>query len=264
MADITVLTQFNDLSIYNAGTLRTTFSGFTRVGTVVLFLYTTFTFAPVFVFDSALPTLMAPVIVLASAVPMAFSAVLAAPFVSTVRVRVPKEARKSVDSVVRYVRRLPPDTKVTFQTMRWLPWPVKSVVRFDELRRIDARKSHSANLAILPAGDVKAKQREQLEGSPLLAGLMKRMYSRLWVDREQAQDRSSAPGVLDIIWEQIPFAETETRKEIQPVAKTSVDSRKMISSKTNLELAAKKSTQPKLASRPRIAAPPPPSKYMGR
>lgn len=243
--DPLVLTQFNDLSIYNAGTLRTTFSGFTRVASVAGFFFGTFGIAPMFVFDSFLSTFWAPVIVLGSAIPMAIIPIIAAPFVSTIRLSLPKEARRSVEAVLQYARRLPPDTKVTFQTMRWFPWPVNNTIRFDELRRLPDGTSGSSNLIIQPAGELKARQRAELEISPLLARLMKRMYSRLYVNRQQAQDQSSAPGILDILWEQIPLSEEKSGEPASPLHEG--------------KKARKPRTVPMAARRP--SRPPPPPQY---
>ena len=53
--------------------------------------------------------------------------------------------------------------------------------------------------------------------------LAHRVYGRLFVNRDQKQDKSAAPGVWDIIWEQIPTAaEREAETMVREQTKTGV------------------------------------------
>lgn len=180
--------------------------GMTRVVTFVVFGVATFGLAPLYIYDSTQNSWMAPLIVIGSAVPMVVTVLIAAPFVSVLRLAIPKRSKSSLEDVMSFARSVPGSTRVTIQSMKGAPWPTKTVVRFDELRRLPPKKFSVANLMYLQSGKEKQDQRnDAAKRYPVTSGLAQRVFSRLYVDREQVIDKSSVPGILDLVWEQIPM-----------------------------------------------------------
>lgn len=222
-----VLSSFNNLNIYAAGTTATVFVGFSRIATIVLFVYGCFAVAPQFYFDPTHSTLWAPAVLTFFAIPILATALATAPFVSNVRVILPTYARRSRETLTRFAANVPPDTKLVVQTMRFIPWPMHREIAFSSLRRVRAANKGSANLEINPPGEVKARQRA--EGDRLwYAWMVKRMYGRLYVNRSQVKDKSAAPGIWDTMWEQIPMVGDASPKRVPQPAIPVVANRKEV------------------------------------
>jgi len=162
--------------------------------------------APRMFFDPDQSMWWVPGVLIGSAVPLVLTALLSAPYVSTIRVLVPPSAKKSTEALLRFAERIPAETKVSLQSMRWLPWPTHKEVFFCDLRRLPGRKL-SVNLEHIPLGNEEAKNASKIFGGRLAM----RMYGRYWVDMT-SKNKSNAPGVWEKMWEQIPIKGQEPLK----------------------------------------------------
>lgn len=147
-----------------------------------------------------------PGVVVASAVPFVAMAMLSAPYVCAIRVLLPPSAKKSTAALMRFAENVPGETRISLQTMRWLPWPTHKEMFFCDLRRLSGRKL-SVNLEHVPLGHEKAREANNIVGGRLAM----RMYGRYWVDMT-ARNKSQAPGVWEKMWDQIPIKGQEPVK----------------------------------------------------
>ena len=124
------------------------------------------------------------------AIPMIFVSIVSAPFVSTIHLRIPPEARMSKERLMKYTQILPPAAQLDITAMRLLPWPKTIGTRVSELRPFKSLFS-IADLKRVP---------HQRGKSPRSWGLQQRKF---YVGEKQASKRSRAPGAWDNIMRQI-------------------------------------------------------------
>jgi hypothetical protein len=201
-----VIRSLDLLNVYQGSVIRTVTVGMMRMVTIVVFGLGVTMIAPSIFFDPDQPKWWVPVVLVGSAVPLVLTALLSAPYVSTIRVLVPPSAKKNTEALFRFAERVPEDTKVALQSMRWLPWPTHKEVFFSDLRRLPGRKL-SVNLEHIPLGNKAAENASKIVGGRLAM----RMYGRYWVDMT-SRNKSQAPGVWEKMWEQIPIKGQEPLK----------------------------------------------------
>jgi hypothetical protein len=203
---IVIPSSLNLLNVYQGSVIRTVSVGMMRIVTIVVFGLGVTMVAPSVFFNPDQPTWWVPVVLVGSAVPLVLTALLSAPYVSTIRVLLPPSAKKSKETILRFAERVPADTKVSLQSMRWLPWPTHKEVFFGDLRRLPGRQL-SVNLEHIPLGNEAAENANKIVGGRLAM----RMYGRYWVDMT-SKNKSHAPGVWEKMWEQIPIKGQQPRK----------------------------------------------------
>jgi hypothetical protein len=202
-----VISSLDLLNVYQAGQTRTVFVGMSRCVTIVMFGLGIWVVAPRMYFDPDTSMWWVPAVIIGSGIPLVLFALMSAPFVSTIRVLLPKTARSDHAALMRFAENVPEDTRVSFQTMRWLPWPTHKEVFFADLRRLPG-KSLSANLEHVPLGHGKKAQ----GASNIFGGrLAVRMYGKYWVDMT-SRNKSQAPGVWEKMWDQITIKGQEALK----------------------------------------------------
>ncbi|KAK6440528.1 hypothetical protein LTR95_003241 [Oleoguttula sp. CCFEE 5521] len=134
---------------------------------------------------------------------MTIAAFASAPYVANIRLVLPPSLLKaSPDAIRRWAARAPSDTRLLFQTYRWVPWPHHQGVWLSDLRRLPASKSSLANLEYVPMGTKNALEKARAARGGALA---MRMYGQLQVNRNVSVDKSQLPGVWDALWERIPI-----------------------------------------------------------
>ncbi|KAM0717719.1 hypothetical protein Q7P37_007571 [Cladosporium fusiforme] len=201
-----MISSLDLLNVYQAGQIRTVITGMSRIITIVVAGLGVFTVAPRMFFNPDVSNWWVPGVIVGGAIPFVALALLSAPYVSTIRVLLPKSAKKNHDSLMRFAEKVPGETKIMMQSMRWLPWPVHREMFFCDLRRLPGRKL-SVNLEHIPLGHEQARN----AGSTLGERLAMRMYGRYWVDMKSS-NKSQAPGVWEKMWDQIPIKGQEPIK----------------------------------------------------
>jgi hypothetical protein len=211
---MTVISSLDLLNVYQGSVIRTVCVGMMRTVTIVVFGLGVTMIAPRMYFDPDQSMWWVPAVLIGSAVPLVLTALLSAPYVSTIRVLVPPSAKKSTEALFRFAERVPEDTRVSLQSMRWLPWPTHKEMFFSDLRRLPGRQL-SVNLEHIPLGNEAAENASKIFGGRLAM----RMYGRYWVDMT-SRNKSQAPGVWEKMWEQIPIKGQEPLKiaERKPLA----------------------------------------------
>jgi hypothetical protein len=202
-----VISSLDLLNVYQAGQPLTVFVGMSRCVTIVVFGLGVWVVAPSMYFNPDTSMWWVPAVIIASGIPLVLVALMSAPFVSTIRVLLPKTARSDHAALMRFAENVPEDTRVAFQTMRWLPWPTHKEVFFADLRRLPG-KSISANLEHVPLGHGKEAQGA---GKVFGGKLAVRMYGKYWVDMT-SRNKSQAPGVWEKMWDQITIKGQEAKK----------------------------------------------------
>ncbi|KAK6437643.1 hypothetical protein LTR95_006157 [Oleoguttula sp. CCFEE 5521] len=144
-----------------------------------------------------------PARLLGAVAPMTIAAFASAPYVANIHLVLPPSlAKASPDAIRRWAARAPSDTRLLFQTYRWVPWPHHQGVWLSDLRRLPASISTLANLEYVPM-----QNKDAIEKARTIRGgsLAMRMYGQLQVNRNMKVDKSQMPGVWDALWERIPL-----------------------------------------------------------
>lgn len=124
--------------IFDAGTLRTTFVGLLKATTVVIFFGNLFIVVPkLYLYRTPdQSTWLVPSAAILGAVPMAYVLWASAPFVvSAYLKRIPLNARRSTDHLMRWTERLPYDSEIEFKMFKWNGFFRRTTVPLLELRR---------------------------------------------------------------------------------------------------------------------------------
>lgn len=186
----------SSLLIYHAGTLQTATIGMIRISTIMFFAAGCLIGAPAIYFDPASPNWRVPLIIAGSAVPMAVTVALTAPFVASVSVLLPSSARGSRAALMKFADKPARDTVLELTTMRFMPFPKRTAVRLDELRRIPEKGLRMANLVhIVPRQNDRTTQK---------SSAAKAEYYVRPGDRYTAATR--APGIWPVLLKNIPSA----------------------------------------------------------
>lgn len=201
-----MISSLDLLNVYQGGPIRTVCVGMARVVTIVFLAIGVSGVAPRMFFDPDTPMWWVPVVVVGSAIPLVVFAMASAPYVSTIRVLLPSSAKRNHEALMRFAENVPADTRISLQTMRWLPWPTHKEMFFADLRRLPGTNL-SANLEHVPLGHEKAQNAGKIFGGRLVM----RMYGRYWVNMT-VKNRSQAPGVWEKMWDQITIKGQEHLK----------------------------------------------------
>lgn len=177
-----------------------------RIVTIVVFGIGVGIVAPRMIFNPDVSMWWVPGVAIGSAIPFLALALLSAPYVSTIRILLPSRAKKSTDALMAFAENVPAETRVSLQSMRWLPWPTHKEVFFCDLRRLPGTKI-TANLEHVPLTHPQANKASDVFGGRLAV----RMYGRYWVDMT-ARNKSQAPGVWEKMWDQITIKGQESLK----------------------------------------------------
>ncbi|KAK4635149.1 hypothetical protein CLAFUW4_00413 [Fulvia fulva] len=188
------------LNVYRLSSAATLCVGFTRVCTLVVFGVGAIIYAPAIAFSPHHSNCLIPACIVASAVPMVAVIFTSGPSVMSIRVQLPPHARRSREGLLKFANNLPPRTILRLESMKLIPWPTQTDVVFADLTR--HRPSWKGGLSNLENTPVTTQGNER-EGT-FFAQLIRRLLGRYYVQRDQKKDRSSAPGLWEKMWEQIP------------------------------------------------------------
>ncbi|GAB7357152.1 hypothetical protein MBLNU459_g8145t1 [Dothideomycetes sp. NU459] len=182
------------LLIYHTPTPVTAFIGLIRAGTIVFFGLGCLFIAPGVAFNDDAPNWLVPVVIAGAAVPMTLVHLMTVPYVVNVFIRPPNHARRSKETINAFARRLPPDTRLEFQTMGLLPLPRTRGALLSEVRTLPPSKKRLANLELVPgggSGERRSMWRRMTQGY-LYTGPSKRNW-----------EKTGAPGVWQLVFDQI-------------------------------------------------------------
>ncbi|CZT20383.1 uncharacterized protein RCC_06243 [Ramularia collo-cygni] len=187
------------INIYRAGTPITLFTGFLRISTIIIFAAGTLGVAPTYFFSPDHSSLWVPFLIIGSAIPLALITFMTGPVVHAIHMRLPTPARKSKAELRRFAEAVPGDTVLQLYYMRLAPWCTSKEVRMNRLRRLTPSiKGGIANLEYVP------EHAEKHAGS-IWFWLVQGYWGRYYVKRDQRRDRAQVAGVLDKMWEGIPW-----------------------------------------------------------
>ncbi|KAF1350100.1 hypothetical protein BDV97DRAFT_182768 [Delphinella strobiligena] len=137
------------LLIFHSPAAATAWTALSKAATIALFGIGCLQAAPNVYNDPNQPSWLVPAVIVGSAMPLVLVSFMTAPFVSDVFIRLPDWARKSRDSLKTFARRMPPDTRLDFQKIGFLPFPRTRGVQLSELRTLSSSKA-LANLEHVP------------------------------------------------------------------------------------------------------------------
>ncbi|KAI9708832.1 MAG: hypothetical protein M1820_003787 [Bogoriella megaspora] len=112
---------------------------------------------------------------------------LTRPFVSTIHLRLPMEAQRSKDRVMKFTQLLPPNATLEITAMRFLPWPKSIGTKVSELRPFKSMRAPLANLERIPEKTT----------------AFKIPHRKFFVDENVGSKGSRAPGAWENIMRQI-------------------------------------------------------------
>lgn len=107
--------------------------------------------------------------------------------------------------------------------MRLAPWFTIKEVQFGRLRRLPPTlKGGMANLEYVP-------EHVEKHTGTIWFWLAQGFWGRYYVKRDQTSDRAQVPGVLDKMWDQIPFKGTKGDPLVRSQAKYAKGERRVVS-----------------------------------
>ena len=143
---------------------------------------------------------------------MTATALVTAPFVADIRILIAPWARRSQDTLSKFVRNVPDETLLEFTTLRFMPFPKTRVVRFAGLRTTSESRWRLANLAYLP------KSHEGRHVPWWLRAMMYQFYVR---PGDRFTKASRAPGVWNTLMERVRMQSKEGRQQLPSERTTS-------------------------------------------
>ncbi|KAF2148779.1 hypothetical protein K461DRAFT_271393 [Myriangium duriaei CBS 260.36] len=138
------------LNIFHSGTALTAYIGTIKLAGIYVFAQACLIQAPTIYIDSPDDFWWTPAAIALSSVPMILLQLMTGPFVNSINVKLPDAARRSPQGMKEFCRRPPPDTRLSFTTLRFIPLPKRRAVRLEDLRVLPQRVGRIANLEYLP------------------------------------------------------------------------------------------------------------------
>lgn len=197
-----MLKHFDDVSIYNASTSQVLLAGLARLWTCGFTGWAICFQAPAIVLDPAVDTLWAPFYPLGGLLAWACTVFVLSPVAINIRVRVPEHARQSKAMLTAYLKRLPRDSKVTIQHMRFIPWPMTSTYELSGLRRVP---KYSGVLHIA-TDQLSPKLRERIDsGNFLTRAFFRQVYGRYTLDLRsfESKARTEQREIIEAVLAQV-------------------------------------------------------------
>ena len=206
------------LLIYQAGTWTTTFLGVTKISTILLFAFTTIFLAPKAYKEGERGPLVAsarrlkyliehnPVInvspvIAGSILPVIFMAIYARPFVVSIHLRIPMQARESRATLARYAAELPATARIDISVMQTIPVPGSRQFRIGELQKIKPGLGRISNLGI---SETRALMMPGLKTQPVTKSFWSYPTRKFYVGKNSLEEQRSV--IWDQIWSTIPQA----------------------------------------------------------
>ena len=186
-----------NLNIYASSIHPVLAIGFHRIILAMHFAWTCAA-APFVLPDPEIAWYSAPVAIVATAVAGAVSMLIWNPYVHQIHLRLPARARRSKEDLLAFARNVHPRTPLTVTRMRFAPWLSRQTILFGELRRLPTGLNPFFNLEHVPLHGGKTA-RQPSARSWLATQCLWRYYTA-----RGGRDRSVAPGIWDLMWEQIP------------------------------------------------------------
>ncbi|GKZ20757.1 hypothetical protein AbraIFM66951_003058 [Aspergillus brasiliensis] len=121
--------------VYYSGKGKTAVVGTLKLISVLIFGVSCFLLAPAFASSDEHPWYLAPAIAIGGTLPMIFILFTTAPFVVYVHVAIPAFARRSRETMIEYVKNLPPTATLYMTTIRPTSLPQQTEVRLGDLVR---------------------------------------------------------------------------------------------------------------------------------
>ncbi|KAF2235294.1 hypothetical protein EV356DRAFT_122561 [Viridothelium virens] len=177
------------LLVYHVGVGKTALVGCIKVSTIMAFAFACLVVAPSFYNDPASPSWAPAAVIAMGAFPMIFVASVSAPFVSTIHLHLPPEARISKERMMRYTQLLGPGARLEITAIRLIGSRKTVGTRVSELRSFKSLFS-IADLKRVP-------QKQAALGSSW------NFQQKFYVGEKEASKRSRAPGAWDNIMRQI-------------------------------------------------------------
>lgn len=140
----------SSLNIFHSGSALTAYIGTIKLAGIYVFAQSCLFQAPTIYLDSPDDFWWTPAAIALSSIPMILLQLMTGPFVNSIDVQLPAEARKTQKSMQTFCTRPPPDTRLSFTTLRFFPLPKRRAVRLEDLRVLPRRTGRVANLEYLP------------------------------------------------------------------------------------------------------------------
>ncbi|GME41450.1 hypothetical protein GTA08_BOTSDO12804 [Neofusicoccum parvum] len=189
------------LLIYNAGTGKTTWIAFTKLGTIIFFAFGCLVIAPRLHAHPESPWWAAPAAIALTPLPLLITATATSPFVNSIYMHLPHYARSSRQILHRFASSPPPDTRLDIRTVRLNGLWKTTGTTVSELRSLPRRGLGLANLERVPkaaaARAAKGKGRKGLVQR--IAGVFVKPRRRFYVNAAEGSRRSAEPGVVELV-----------------------------------------------------------------
>lgn len=122
-----------------------------------------------------------------------------APYVRQVHLQIPPSATHSLVALRAFARAIPPATKITFQTLRFVPFAKETSCYVSELRALPQRKFRFANIEIPKAAAWRKRQSEKNMWWKIKEFISEPRFKFFVKEGKLYTMRSGVPGV----WEEV-------------------------------------------------------------
>ncbi|KAL8677759.1 MAG: hypothetical protein Q9186_005844 [Xanthomendoza sp. 1 TL-2023] len=178
--------------LYHAGTGRTVIIGSMKLTAFFFFAFSAFLVAPSQLFHPDSPAWVPPAVVVGGLIPVLVVAQATAPFVTYIHLRIPFYARRSKDSLMKFVNNtVPLNTEIDLTTIGHFGWPHVHRMPLAELRKAKFALSAANLKRVLPSSSSLPK-RSWWKGS---------LPTKFYVVNEPIGRRGPTPWQK--VWEQL-------------------------------------------------------------
>ncbi|KAK7544342.1 uncharacterized protein J3D65DRAFT_609280 [Phyllosticta citribraziliensis] len=195
------------LLIYNAGTGKTAFIGTYKVLCLTLFALGCYKLAPLAYGGTDSHGLFVAAILIVPNLVLLLTTLLTAPFTNSIFLWIPREARRSHENLMRYLKTLPQSARIDLITMRLSGLHKTTRTTLGELREFRGGFGAANWVRVPPKASVWAAEERRMRmgfGQRIMA-LLKEPRNRFAIDLRDGKSgsRSRVPGVVEIVAQKV-------------------------------------------------------------
>ncbi|KAK7547682.1 hypothetical protein IWX49DRAFT_579721 [Phyllosticta citricarpa] len=193
------------LLIYNAGTGKTAFIGTYKVLCLTLFALGCYKLAPIAYGGTDSHGLTVAAILIVPNLVLLVTTLLTAPFTNSIFLWIPREARRSHEHLMRYVKSLPPSARLDLITLRLAGLHKTTRATLGEMREFRGGFGAANWVRVVPKNSVKAAEEKKTGFGQRILALLKEPRNRFAIDLRDGKSgsRTRVPGVVEIVAEKV-------------------------------------------------------------
>ncbi|KAL1391021.1 hypothetical protein HDK64DRAFT_266273 [Phyllosticta capitalensis] len=189
------------LLIYNAGTGKTAFIGTYKVLCLTLFALGCYKLAPIAYGGTDSNGLFLAGILIVPNLVLLVTTLLTAPFTNSIFLWIPREARRSHENLLRYVKALPRNARLDLITIRLIGMHKTTPTTLGELREFRGGFGAANWVRVPPKESTKEMDAKRATFGQRMMALLREPRNRFAIDLRngKAGSRSRVPGIVEMV-----------------------------------------------------------------